>query len=1136
MDNKMTGNLERSNTGLNITYNLQSPAAALLCSVDQLEFKTSLLEVVEELRICRAAESRYEEQISNLVVEKQELEWQKESLQYQYNALSSQHEEAVIALKKQFQTQINAVEEEKGKFQFTLESKEREISVLKEELKVLQVSKYNLEKKLSELEQKVHLQNIAKENQLSQLSKVEKRFAAISHQCGLIIQAHGKLEQNVEEAMRLNKKLMAVNETQENAIHDLKQELEKVTADLIRSKVTSQCNLGEDNIHLTTQQQQLQELKQKLQMEMELNKELSKDMSAVQEEKQEVLKLLQQTQQLLQRQELALGRAETELKYFGEKHQVLERDNELLQEKAKENEDKVQILERENEKSTAQWKKEEARLNEEKQQIKSELESFKKAHATCQEVYCELPAQSVQEHQIKIQQNILQHSEQPTVQGTSGLQTSVSEALVVTDSEFNHVGIHSHIKEIDEESNELDITKQENSDQEGKVTTDNTVNNRSAFSPDATNTSAKMPRKATDNEAVFVNEKECICVATVEGNAEELKVIHRGETGNIFCEAESAHAKLEPQCGSVCLAEVPVEGGKVLSDSADALGVCSADEGQQTDSIAHKFGAGKSDTNDKIETTQCDKGVFINEPPRTEARTTLGNDAILTKEVSANEVRRETIQAQNHAVSDLVFQSAIPEIKNEQNSILQQQQQQECLRQAITVMEENCAATSGTIRSPTLFHPCCKPDVSSPMLSIDQSDHKVPFENCIVNPCVNPNNKIDISVEKLLSPTSDGKDITKEVGSNSESIPINTDDQQKETNYLEAFASDSKAATCLDKIELNAGETSGNLEYLQDNMTQNEDCENSNLSLNITHSVTVTPNSQDRKEVHSAMDLAAAVESGQEAISKLGLCPESREVGVFSKVTENELKPIFINTALNPVAAISLDHRDETRTSEAEAATSKTTVNQCSWKFCHLPSLAPRKEKYVVNKAVVSLPFSLPGDKLEAPITSRKVPLTFVLPKSISEMSLTRPIVADSPSTKRVNDTFNTFSVPLYPKRNSKEDWNAIVQTFCDFSQPPKQEQHCSASSQSCKIPSLPTSIGHYKFTESSPTCFQVPEVVTSTTQNLLFEDECDTQYPTIKGQIDKIERFLCTDRLKHTRKRKAVDDTDGRVSKITPT
>ncbi|XP_069758776.1 coiled-coil domain-containing protein 73 isoform X9 [Narcine bancroftii] len=615
MDNKMTGNLESSNDGLHITYNLQSSAPAVLCSVHQLEFKTSLLEMVEELRICRAAESRYEEQISKLVVEKQELEWQKqESLQNQNNALSSQHEEAIIALKKQFQIQVNAVEEEKGKFQLSSESKEREINGLKEELKILQVSKYNLEKKQSELEQKVNLQNIAKDNQLSQLSKVEKRFAAISHQYGLVIQAHGKLEQNVEEATRLNKKLMTMNENHESTIRELKQELEKVTADLIRSKVTSQYNLGEDNIHLTTQQQQLQELKQKLQMEIELNKKLSKEKSAVQEEKQEILKLFQQTQQLLQRQELALGRAETELKYFEEKHQGLERDNELLREKAKENEDKCQILERENEKSTGQWKKEETQLNKENQQIKSELESFKKAHASCQEIYSKLPAQTVHEQQMQAEQNILQHSEQATVQETAEEQTYASEALMDTDSKVKHLATHSHIlEEVYEESNELGFKRQGNGNQNRMVNT-------------------------------------------------------------------------------------------------------------------------------------------------------------------------------------------------------------------------------------------------------------------------------------------------------------------------------------------------------------------------------------------------------------------------------------------------------------------------------------------------------------------------------------------DSPSTKRVNDTFNTSSVPLYPKRNSKEDWNAIPQTFCDFSRPPEQEKLCSPISESFKILNQPSFTGHKQFTESSSTCFQVPEVATSTTKNLLFEEESDTAYSMVKGQIDKIERFLCVERLKHTRKRKAADNTDKHVSKVTPT
>lgn len=1127
MDNKTTGKLEGSNTGLRISYNFQSPGPAVLCSVHQLEFKTSLLEVVEELHICRAAESRYEEQISKLVLEKQELEWQKESLQHQYNALSSQHEETIISLKKQFQTQVNAAEEEKGKFQLSSEAKEREINGLKEELKVLQVSKYNLEKKLSELEQKVRLQNIAKDNQLSQLSKVEKRFAAISHQCGLVIQAHGKLEQNVDEATRLNKKLMTVNKNQENAIHDLKQELEKVTADLIRSKVTSQYNLGEDNIHLTTQQQQLQELKQKLQMEIELNKKLSKDTSAVQEEKQEVLKLFQQTQQLLQRQELALGRAEKELKHFGEKHQVLERDNELLREKANENDDKFQILERENEKTTAQWKKEESQLNEENQQIKSELESLRKAHATCQEVGNNLAPQGVQEEQqLETQQNILQHLKPPTLEGTSELQTSVSETLMITNSEML-LGIHCQIlKEGDEMSNGLDIKNQGNSNQDGMVTTDITVKNSNEFSPDIAKQAAKMPGQATDNGAILVNEKECISLSTVDGNIEEPKVIHEGKTGSIFNETECASAELESQYSSICLAEVPVEGGKMLSDSADALGVCSADVGQQTDSIAHKFDGGKNDTNDKTETTQCDKGVFINEPPRTEARAAFSSDEILTKETSANEIRLDINQAQHHTVSDFDSQLVI---KNEQSTILQQQQQQQqgCHSQALIIMEENCV-NNDTIRLSPLLNPYSKSEVSFTKLPTDQPDQSILSENCKDNTNVEPDSKIDISSE--IS-SDQGTDVTQEVGSNPENNFTNANSRQKETNDTEVLISDSKTAGCVDIIEPVAG-VLRNLEYLQGNVAQKKDCMNGNHSLNSTcnidHGVVVTPNSQVMEEVHNSATVSAVVESGQGAISKIGLCTEIREVS--SKTTENELKSIFINTAFNPITTRSEDHRDETTTSEVDAASSKTTATHYYWKSHSLPSLASRKD--VSNKATMSLPFSLHRDKLEAPVTIRKAPLIFTFAKSISEMNLTRPSVADSPSTKRVNDTFNTSSVPLYPKSISKEDWNAIAQTFCDFSRPPEQEKHSSPSSESFKMPCLPAFMSHKQPTEY---CSQVPKIAMSTTQNLMFEDECDTQYSTVKGQIDKIEKFLCVDRLKQTRKRKAADNANEGVIKITP-
>uniref|UniRef100_A0A8B9IWI7 Coiled-coil domain containing 73 n=1 Tax=Amazona collaria TaxID=241587 RepID=A0A8B9IWI7_9PSIT len=106
---------------------LQSPSETLL-SIRLLDFKTSLLEAIEELRIRRETEINYEDQISKIVVEKQELEWQKETLQHQMDALQQQNKEAMAVLKKQ------------GKYQLAVETKEKEIDGLKEALKALQVN------------------------------------------------------------------------------------------------------------------------------------------------------------------------------------------------------------------------------------------------------------------------------------------------------------------------------------------------------------------------------------------------------------------------------------------------------------------------------------------------------------------------------------------------------------------------------------------------------------------------------------------------------------------------------------------------------------------------------------------------------------------------------------------------------------------------------------------------------------------------------------------------------------------------------------------------------------------------------------------------------------------------------------
>ncbi|KFQ26956.1 Coiled-coil domain-containing protein 73, partial [Merops nubicus] len=358
---------------------LQSPSGTLL-SIRLLDFKTSLLEAIEELRIRRETENIYEDQINKIVVEKQELEWQKETLQRQTDTLHQQNKEAMAAFKKQLQEKMFAMEEEKGKYQLAVETKEKEIDGLKEALKALQISKYTLQKKLNEMDQKLQMHLTAKEEHHKKLNEVEKCYTTIACQFGIIKGVHGKLEHSVQEAIQLNKKLTAVNKRQETEISNLKEELKKVTTDLIRSKVTSQYRVGEENINLATKEKQFQELQQKYRMETAVIKKVQEENTHIKEEKLEILSSLQCVQELLQRITRTNVTMESELNALKEEYQTLERDNELQREKAKENEEKFLNLQNEHEKALRTWKKDEENMRREIDTLKNEWNSLKGFH------------------------------------------------------------------------------------------------------------------------------------------------------------------------------------------------------------------------------------------------------------------------------------------------------------------------------------------------------------------------------------------------------------------------------------------------------------------------------------------------------------------------------------------------------------------------------------------------------------------------------------------------------------------------------------------------------------------------------------------------------------------------------------
>ncbi|XP_067322965.1 coiled-coil domain-containing protein 73 [Anolis sagrei] len=207
-------------------------------------------------------------------------------------------------------------------------------------------------------EQKLQLHMLAKEDHQKSLNEFEKCHAVITGQFGIIKSNHERLEQNVTEASQFNKRLTAINKRQESEIDDLREELKKVTADLIKSNVTCQHRVGEENLSLTAKEQELQELWKRNSMEKELNTTLIEENTHLKEEKQEIIASLQHMQQLLSRQIEVNAKMELGMNKLKEKCQTLERDNELQREKAKENEQKFLNLQNEYGKGKATWKDE----------------------------------------------------------------------------------------------------------------------------------------------------------------------------------------------------------------------------------------------------------------------------------------------------------------------------------------------------------------------------------------------------------------------------------------------------------------------------------------------------------------------------------------------------------------------------------------------------------------------------------------------------------------------------------------------------------------------------------------------------------------------------------------------------------
>ncbi|KFW11129.1 Coiled-coil domain-containing protein 73, partial [Fulmarus glacialis] len=479
-------------------------------------------------------------------------------------------------------------------------------------------------------DQKLQMHLTAKEEHHKKLNEVERCYATIACQFGIVKGVHGKLEHSVQEAIQLNKKLTSVNKRQETEICNLKEELKKVTTDLIRSKVTSQYRVGEENINLAAKEKQFQELQQKIRMEAAVSKKVQEENTHIKEEKLEILSSLQCVQELLQRITQTNVRMESELNALKEEYQTLERDNELQREKAKENEEKFLNLQNEHEKALRTWKKDQENMRREIDTIKNELSSLKGVHRHLEDYH--LPQGNQHSKQVENLQSGQEHSKDSEVLAIQK-ENECMQCIIRKDCNFGHdeetevkttMDYSLSIEELQiEQSN--DVTWITEISKNTLILTDLQVLENSF--KDEINVASPYEEKQRE-----ASPRNTLCTDTdliTQGQTSEIHVTeckeaeNLGATHTMLLEENNANLDQKLQDSTEPLAACHTQTRKVFLDNTDTVGVYKKNASQETDSSKQEL----CNTTDESICTKADK----------KSNTVRNNESVLTPEAPKTE-------------------------------------------------------------------------------------------------------------------------------------------------------------------------------------------------------------------------------------------------------------------------------------------------------------------------------------------------------------------------------------------------------------------------------------------------------------------------------------------------------------------
>ncbi|XP_067152294.1 coiled-coil domain-containing protein 73 isoform X1 [Apteryx mantelli] len=1020
---------------------LQSPSETLL-SIQLLDFKTSLLEAIEELRIRREAEIHYEDQISKIVVEKQELEWQK------------------------LQTRVFAMEEEKGKYQLAVETKEKEIDGLKEALKALQISKYALQKKLNEMDQKLQMHLTAKGEHHKKLNEVEKCYATIVYQFGIVKGIHGKLEHSVQEAIQLNKKLTSVNKRQETEIIKLKEELKKVTTDLIRSKVTSQYRVGEENINLAAKEKEFQELQQKIRMETEVSKKVQEENTRIKEEKL-----------------------------------TLERDNELQREKAKENEEKFLNLQNEHEKALRTWKKDEENMRKEIDTIKNELNSFKGVYGHLEDYH------SPQENQHSEQaENLQMHSTvQPILKNGCGQEQSKDSEIQATqkenecieyirkDSIFGHKEVVGIKNTMDYSLSMEEVQLEQTVLQVPENSCKNEYNVASPCEEKQREASSRKNTLCTDTDLITQGQAWEVCVTECKA-AENLGTIPR-----MLLEEKKASLECKLRGSTEALAALHVETGKVFLDCIDTAGVYKKNASQETNSSKQELGNATEESactnaDKKTNTIQYNKSVLMTEAPSKESEVALSTEENAGPERSTDSHQAKELNfgilsytKENHQAeyqecslldSDNYVDNRLHETeKNPLNLSDLHTDKCLCKQKHVDVEERNYNDNARNIsRRDALLH-----------VGFPAADGANPLAAC----CAHGHGD-DLATEggndRPLGGTSSSSAKAERGGrvtdmQSNQPERAGTEQMGRDTNTCALNAENVSTVNADDLEIIIHKETSKDRSSADDKLIPCEKVNNDTQiqSIKNEHSLQINDNSINNALLKEKKDSLNSTVPG-------------------SKFAEGHLKEscsLPMRTSGNLVN-ISGRSSFDLSTSDKKAEKTPVYLNFLDLSSC---SRVNQVRSQTMWTSASKEP-SLLKEKLPGLAENRKM-ISKTQYENLSESVVRKEMGLGSTSFNRAANTLNICSIHQDPQGEPSEEWNAIAKTFYDSSFP---TEHVKEGFDVLKH-------------EQKSSHMTVTPVISESA--LRDEDRCSTQNFNIKSQIEEIEKFLNLERLHSSRKRK---------------